>query len=184
MNVKNQIHVYRTYVRPVLTYNINVWKGVALTTFKKLQAFQNIVLRSCLRLRPHSTTFPQVNNVAVHVMSTSRHWKSLVMKSLCFTTAIMSTDWYERCNSVKGVGEKKIGFKRPMSLWKWKVKSKEKWKGKKRGQWAFGKEGKEERKRKRKKSMNPSPAPFITTDHCSVLSDATVWFIICNNSPV
>ena len=69
LSVKNKIHVYRTYIRPVLTYNIHVWKDVAPTTFKKVQALQNIILRGCLRLRPHSTTFRQVNNETVHIMA-------------------------------------------------------------------------------------------------------------------
>lgn len=53
----SRVHLFRTYIRPNFTYNIQVWLDVAPTTFKKLQAFQNLTLRDCLSLRPDPITF-------------------------------------------------------------------------------------------------------------------------------
>ena len=63
----NKIVIYKTYVRPILTYNIHIWGPLtSKTNLKKIQAFQNKCLRLALGLRPDPMTHRQVRNEVVH----------------------------------------------------------------------------------------------------------------------
>lgn len=70
LNVKNKILLYKTYLCPIITYNIQVWGDeVCQSTFKKLQIFQNKCLRLALNLRPHPVTYRQIPNVILHTIA-------------------------------------------------------------------------------------------------------------------
>lgn len=70
LHVKNKVLLYKTYLRPIITYNIQVWGDeVSQTTFKKLQIFQNKCLRLALNLRPNPVNHRQVPNTIIHVMA-------------------------------------------------------------------------------------------------------------------
>lgn len=70
LSVTNKIKMYKVYLRPTVTYNIQMWGDeISKSTFKKLQTFQNKCLRVALNVRPHPVTFRQMRNATIHSIS-------------------------------------------------------------------------------------------------------------------
>lgn len=60
LSSENKIVLYKVFVRSILTYGITIWNTVSMTNFRKVEVFQNKILRRVWNLRPHPVTFRQV----------------------------------------------------------------------------------------------------------------------------
>lgn len=69
LNTRNKLTIYKTCVRSLLTYNIQVWNDVSKSNMKKLESFQNKCLRQCINLRTNPVTYRQVPTQVVHLQS-------------------------------------------------------------------------------------------------------------------
>ena len=63
LDKKVKLHLYKTYIRPVLTYGFSVTDSMAMTTKVKLKRKQNIILRMLLDL-PWDTSSQTLENIS------------------------------------------------------------------------------------------------------------------------
>ena len=69
LSVVNKLTIYKLFTRSALTYNIHIWYNTSMTNKRKIQTYQNKVIRLCMNLRPHPITHRQVRNEVIHQQS-------------------------------------------------------------------------------------------------------------------
>jgi hypothetical protein len=59
LNVENKTRIYKTIIRPIITYAAPVWCGVSDTALHCLQTLQN----KCLKLATNSSPYTKISNL-------------------------------------------------------------------------------------------------------------------------
>jgi hypothetical protein len=59
LTIKNKLTIYKTIIRPILTYASPVWCNISDTTLTKIQRFQN----KCLRLATNSSRYIKIRDL-------------------------------------------------------------------------------------------------------------------------
>ena len=66
LSLVNKLTIYKLFTRSALTYNIHLWYETSKTNRKRIQTYQNKIIRMCMNLRPDPISFRQVRNTTIH----------------------------------------------------------------------------------------------------------------------
>ena len=66
LSLVNKLTIYKLFTRSALTYNIHLWYETSMTNRKRIQTYQNKIIRMCMNLRPDPISFRQVRNTTIH----------------------------------------------------------------------------------------------------------------------
>jgi hypothetical protein len=66
LNIQNKLKIYKVFIRPILTYNIQIWHTVCKTQFNKIQVLQNKNLRMVFSVWHDPITHKTIRNTLLH----------------------------------------------------------------------------------------------------------------------
>jgi hypothetical protein len=67
LNVENKLTIYKVFLRPILTYNIQVWHTACKTQMNKIQVMQNKNLRMAFNVWHDPITHRTIRNSDLHI---------------------------------------------------------------------------------------------------------------------
>jgi hypothetical protein len=67
LNVENKLTIYKVFLRPILTYNIQVWHTACKTQMNKIQVMQNKNLRKAFNVWHDPITHRTIRNSDLHI---------------------------------------------------------------------------------------------------------------------
>lgn len=80
MNLRNRVAIFQVFIRPILTYAIQVWNVTSARNMRRVRVIQNKFLRSTMNLRPDRQTYRQVTNERLHELAGIEPFDDFVMR--------------------------------------------------------------------------------------------------------